>query len=34
MVMKVSGHTDRASFQKYVKITQDEALDAVKAAWN
>lgn len=33
MVMKVSGHTSRKSFQKYVRITDEEALDEVRKAW-
>ena len=33
MVMKVSGHKSRKSFQRYVRITQEEAIDQVKKAW-
>lgn len=33
-VMKISGHKDRTTFQKYVKITQTEAVDAVMNVWN
>jgi integrase len=33
MVMKISGHKDRKSFQKYVKIAQNEAVESVREAW-
>jgi len=33
-VMKVSGHKDRKSFQKYVKVDQQEAIDKIKNIWN
>ncbi|TAL68569.1 MAG: site-specific integrase [Bacteroidetes bacterium] len=33
MVMKVSGHKTRSSFQKYVRITQEEAVNQVQKAW-
>lgn len=32
-VMKVSGHKSRKSFEKYVRITQNEAHDAISKAW-
>ena len=33
LVMKVSGHRDRKSFQRYVRITQNEAVEAVRGVW-
>lgn len=33
MVMKVSGHKSRKSFQRYVRITQEEAVKQVQKAW-
>jgi site-specific recombinase XerD len=33
MVMKVSGHKSRKSFQRYVRITQEEAIVQVQKAW-
>jgi integrase len=32
-VMKVSGHKSRKSFEKYIKITRNEAHDAIRNAW-
>jgi site-specific recombinase XerD len=32
-VMKVSGHKDRKSFQKYVKVDQQEAINKIKDIW-
>ena len=32
-VMKVSGHKSRRSFEKYIRITQNEAHEAVTNAW-
>lgn len=32
-IMQISGHKDRRSFQKYVKIAQNEALNAINNAW-
>jgi site-specific recombinase XerD len=32
-VMKVSGHKDRKSFQKYVKVDQQEAITKIKDIW-
>ena len=34
LVMKVSGHYDMKSFQKYVRIAQDKAVDLVRKALN
>jgi integrase len=34
MVMKISGHKDRDTFQKYVRLSQNETLDAMKNIWN
>lgn len=34
MVMKVSGHKDRLSFQSYVRISQEEAVDTLRDAWD
>jgi integrase len=34
MVMKVSGHKDRMSFQSYVRISQEEAVDTMRDAWD
>ena len=34
MVMQITGHSSRKSFQKYVKISQPEAVIAVKNAWD
>jgi hypothetical protein len=34
MVMKISGHRTRASFQKYVRITQEEAVKQVQKVWD
>ncbi len=33
IIMKISGHKDINSFQKYVRITQDTAIDKVRSAW-
>jgi integrase len=33
MVMQISGHKNRSAFQKYVKISQSEALDAMRKVW-
>ncbi|MBI3258235.1 MAG: site-specific integrase [Ignavibacteriae bacterium] len=32
-VMSVSGHKSRKSFQRYVRVTQKEAIDEVRSAW-
>jgi integrase len=32
-VMKVSGHKSRKSFEKYIKITRNEAHDAIRNVW-
>jgi site-specific recombinase XerD len=32
-IMKITGHKKRSTFQKYVKITQDESVEAVGKAW-
>lgn len=32
-VMKVSGHRDRKSFQKYVRIAQEEAVEEIRNVW-
>ncbi len=34
MVMQISGHKNRAAFQKYVKIAQPEALDTMRKVWD
>lgn len=34
MVMKTTGHKKRDTFQKYVKVSQKESVDAVKSVWN
>ncbi|TAL67825.1 MAG: site-specific integrase [Bacteroidetes bacterium] len=34
MVMQISGHKSRSAFQKYVKIAQTEALDAMRKVWD
>ncbi len=33
-IMKVSGHRDRKSFQKYVKIAKNDAVEKVKSLWD
>jgi integrase len=33
-VMKVTGHRSRADFQKYVRITETDAHEAVKSVWD
>lgn len=33
-VMKITGHKKRSTFHKYVKITQDESVEAVGRAWD
>ena len=33
-VMKVSGHKDMATFQRYVKMSKNEAVDDVRNVWN
>lgn len=33
IVMKVSGHKDRKSFQKYVRIAKEEAVEEIRNAW-
>lgn len=33
LIMKITGHKSRKSFEKYVKLTQREALNAINQAW-
>ena len=33
-IMKITGHTNWSSFQKYIKNPQARAVSAVRAAWN
>ncbi len=33
-IMKITGHRSRASFQKYVRIVQEEAINEVRRAWD
>jgi integrase len=33
MVMQISGHKSRSAFEKYVKISREEAQMAAKKAW-
>jgi integrase len=33
IIIKISGHKDINSFQKYVRITQDAAVNTVRSAW-
>ena len=32
-IMKISGHRNRQAFQKYVRITQEEAVSKIKSIW-
>ena len=34
MVMQISGHKNRTAFQKYVKIAQTEAVNAMRKVWD
>jgi len=34
MVMQISGHKNRSAFQKYVKIAQSEAIEAMRKVWD
>ena len=34
IVMKVSGHKSRESFERYVNITQQEAINKIKQVWD
>ena len=33
-IMKITGHKSRSSFQKYVRIVQEEAINEVRRAWD
>ncbi|MCX6152740.1 MAG: tyrosine-type recombinase/integrase [Candidatus Kapabacteria bacterium] len=33
MIMQITGHSDRASFNKYIRISQKEAMNEVRKAW-
>lgn len=33
LVMKISGHTDRAEFQKYVRVAEEMAFEEMNKAW-
>jgi integrase len=34
VIMKITGHTTRSSFEKYVRVTQDQALKEIMDAWD